>query len=212
VPHPRVHQIIQRDHLEDIILREIHKGVITRSRLANFCENYSFVYSLEPFRVEYALKDPDWVVAMQEELNNFKRNEVLNLLPHPKQNVIGTKLVFYNKQDEHGVVTSNKARLVVKGYSQVKGLDFDDTFAHVARFESIHILLIYATYHNFKLYQIDVKVYSIMDHSWKRYMLSNLLALKMISILTKSLNSIRRSIALSKHQEHGLNDLETFFL
>jgi hypothetical protein len=62
-----------------------------------------------------------------------------------------------NKQDEHGVVTRNKARLVAKGYSQVEGLDFDETYAPVARLESIRILLAYATYHGFKLYQIDVK-------------------------------------------------------
>ena len=65
--------------------------------------------------------------------------------------------VFRNKQDEHGVVTRNKARLVAKGYSQVEGLDFGETYAPVARLESIRILLAYATYHGFKLYQMDVK-------------------------------------------------------
>jgi hypothetical protein len=70
-----------------------------------------FVSSIEPFRVEEALRDLDSVLAMQEELNNFKRNEVWSLVPRPKQNVVGTKWVFRNKQDEHGVVTRNKARL-----------------------------------------------------------------------------------------------------
>jgi hypothetical protein len=74
---------------------------------------------------------------MQEELNNFKRNEVWTLVPRPKQNVVGTKWVFRNKQDEHGVVTRNKARLMAKGYAQVAGLDFEETFATVARLESI---------------------------------------------------------------------------
>jgi hypothetical protein len=55
------------------------------------------------------------------------------------------------------VVTRNKARLVAKDYSQVEGLDFDETYAPVARLESIRILLAYATYHGFKLYQMDVK-------------------------------------------------------
>jgi hypothetical protein len=94
---------------------------------------------------------------MQEELNNFTRNEVCHLVPRPNQNVVGTKWVFYNKQDEHGVVIRNKARLVAKGYSQVKGLDFGETYAPVARLESIHILLAYSTYHGFKLYQMDMK-------------------------------------------------------
>jgi hypothetical protein len=94
---------------------------------------------------------------MQEELNNFKRNEVWSLVERAKQNVTDTKWVFRNKQDEHGVVTRNKARLVAKGYSQVKGLDFDETFALVVRLESIRILLAYAIHHDFKLYQMDLK-------------------------------------------------------
>jgi hypothetical protein len=98
------------------------------------------------------------VLAMQEELNNFKRNEVWSPVPRPKQNVMGTKWVFRYKQDEHGVVTRNKARLVAKGYAQDAGLDFEETFAPVARLESIHILLAYATHHSFKLFQMDVKI------------------------------------------------------
>jgi hypothetical protein len=156
-PHSRVHQAIQRDHPVNSILGDIHKGVTTWSRVAHFCEHYSFVSSIEPYRVEDTLKDSDWVLAMQEELNNFTRNEVCHLVPRPNQNVVGTKWVFRNKQDEHGVVTRNKARLVAKGYSQVEGLDFGETYALVARLESIHILLAYATYHGFKLYQMDVK-------------------------------------------------------
>jgi hypothetical protein len=143
VPHPRVHQAIQRDNY----------SISSRS----FCEHYSFVSSIEPYRVEDALRDSDWVLAMQEELNNFTRNEVCHLVPRPNQNVVGTKWVLRNKQDEHGVVTRNKGRLVAKGYSQVEGLDFGETYAPVARLESIRILLAYATYHGFKLYQMDVK-------------------------------------------------------
>jgi hypothetical protein len=74
---------------------------------------------------------------MQDELNNFTRNEVWHLVPRPNQNVVGTKWVFRNKHDEHGVVTRNKARLVAKGYSQVEGLDFGETYAPVAMLESI---------------------------------------------------------------------------
>jgi hypothetical protein len=76
-------------------------------------------------------------MAMQEELNNFKRNEVWSLVPYPKQNVVGTKWVFRNKKDEYGVVTRNKAKLVAKCYAQVAGLDFVEVFAPVARLESI---------------------------------------------------------------------------
>jgi hypothetical protein len=74
------------------------------------------------------------------------------LVERPKQNFVGTKWVFRNKQDEFGVVTRNKARIVAKGYSQVEGLDFEETFAPEARLESICILLAYAIHHDFKLY------------------------------------------------------------
>jgi hypothetical protein len=90
VPHPQVHHTIQRDHLVDNILGSIKRGITTRSCLAIFCEFYSFVSSLEPLKVEEALGDPDWIISMQEELNNFTRNEVWSLVERPKKNVIGT--------------------------------------------------------------------------------------------------------------------------
>jgi hypothetical protein len=125
--------------------------------ISQFCEHYSFVSSIEPFREEETLQDPDRVLAMQEELNNFKRNEVWSLVPRSKQNVVGTKWMFCNKQDEHRVVTRNKARLVAKGYAQVAGLDFEETLSPVARLKSIHILLAYVAHRSFKLFQMDVK-------------------------------------------------------
>jgi hypothetical protein len=75
-------------------------------------------------------------------------------------NAIGTKWVFKNKQGEDGEVLRNKARLVAQGYIQVEGLDFGETFAPVARFEAIRILLAFAASKGFKLYQMDVKVLS----------------------------------------------------
>ncbi|PNX63507.1 putative gag-pol polyprotein, partial [Trifolium pratense] len=79
---------------------------------------------------------------MQDKLTQFRRNDVWDLVPRPNYvNVIGTKWVFKNKSDENCVVTRNKARLVAQGYTQVEGLDFDETFAPVARLESIRLLL-----------------------------------------------------------------------
>jgi hypothetical protein len=93
VPHPRVHQSVQQDHPVDNILGSIQKEVTTRSHLATFCGHYSFVSSLEPLKVDKTLDDLDWVIAMQE-LNNFTRNEVWELVERPKQNVIGANWVF----------------------------------------------------------------------------------------------------------------------
>ncbi|CAL8120822.1 unnamed protein product [Prunus armeniaca] len=105
-----------------------------------------------------ALADDDWILAMQDELNQFERNDVWYLVPRPKDsNVIGTKWIFRNKTDEKGQIMRNKARLVAQGYSQIEGLDFDETFAPVARLESVRLLLSIACYLQFKLYQMDVK-------------------------------------------------------
>jgi hypothetical protein len=109
-------------------------------------------------------------------------------------------------------VRRNKARLVVKGYSQVKGLDFEETFAPVARLESIRILFAYATHHDFKIYQIDVKNVFLNGPSRKKSMWSNHRALKMKNILIMYTSSIRRSMGLSKLQEHGMNALGIFSL
>jgi hypothetical protein len=75
-PHPRVLQSVQRDDPVDNILGSVHRGVTTRSKLANFCEHYLFVSILEPLRVEEALEDANWVMTMKEVLNNFTRNEI----------------------------------------------------------------------------------------------------------------------------------------
>ncbi|KAK6148275.1 hypothetical protein DH2020_019187 [Rehmannia glutinosa] len=95
---------------------------------------------------------------MQEELNQFERNDVWELVPCPtSQTIIGTKLVFWNKLNDQGNIVRNKARLVAQGYCQEEGIDYDETFAPIARLEAIRILLAYSCIKNFKLYQMDVK-------------------------------------------------------
>ena len=143
----------------DKILGDVRGKVSTRIQLANFSSHHAFVSIIEPKKVFEALEDQDWLEAMHDELNNFERNKVWKLVPRPKdcKNVIGTKWVFKNKQDANGIVIRNKARLVAQGFSQVEGIDFGETFAPVARLESIRILLAYASHHNFKLQQMDVK-------------------------------------------------------
>jgi hypothetical protein len=158
VDQPSVHHQVAKDHPIDQIMGDISKGVQTRSRVASFCQHYFFISFHEPKRVDEALDDPDWVISMQEELNNFTRNEVWELVERPKNhNVSGTKWVYRNKENEDGIVVKNKSRLVAQGYTQVEGLDFDETFAPVARIETIRILLAYACSRNIKFYQMDVK-------------------------------------------------------
>jgi len=71
--------------------------------------------------------------------------------------VIGTKWVFRNKLNEDGKVVRNKERLVYKGYAQVEGIEFEETFALIARLESIRMFFEFASFKNFKVYQMDVK-------------------------------------------------------
>ncbi|XP_073138695.1 uncharacterized mitochondrial protein AtMg00820-like [Henckelia pumila] len=112
----------------------------------------------EPKKIEDALDDSCWIEAMQEELNQFTRNAVWDLVPRPThQSVIGTRWVFRNKLNEEETVVRNKARLVAQGYRQEEGIDYDKTYAPVARLEAIRIFLAYASFKNFKVYQMDVK-------------------------------------------------------
>ena len=158
--HPRVAKEVQ---VEKIINDIKAPGPLTRSKashLSNFCGHYAFVSITEPTKVDEAFLEPEWIQAMQEELHQFELNNVWELVKRPdprKHNIIGTKWIYRNKQDENGLVVRNKARLVAQGYTQVEGIDFDETFAPVARLEAIRILLAYANHHDIILYQMDVK-------------------------------------------------------
>ncbi|GJW53002.1 putative ribonuclease H-like domain-containing protein [Tanacetum coccineum] len=117
-----------------------------------------FLSQEEPKKISEALKDDSWVEAMQEELLQFRLQQVWILvdLPHGAK-VIGTKWVYRNKQDKRGVVVRNKARLVAQGHRQEEGIDYDEVFAPVARIEAIRLFLAFASFMGFIVYQIDVK-------------------------------------------------------
>ncbi|GJU29676.1 retrovirus-related pol polyprotein from transposon TNT 1-94 [Tanacetum coccineum] len=146
-----------KNHPLDQVIGNLNQRTL-RSQAQNHSNFFCFISTIEPKNVNEALKDESWVVAMQEELNQFVANDVWELVPLPiSQSVIGTKWVFRNKLDENGIVSRNKARLVAQGYNQQEGIDYDETYAPVARLESIRILLAIACANDFKLYQMDVK-------------------------------------------------------
>ncbi|WVZ57835.1 LOW QUALITY PROTEIN: hypothetical protein U9M48_008174 [Paspalum notatum var. saurae] len=123
-----------------------------------FFSHAAFVASFESWDVSHALSDPNWVNAMHEELENFERNHVWDLVePPPNCRPIGTKWVFKNKQGENGMVVRNKARLVAQGFCQKEGIDYEETFTPVPRLEAIRILLAFEDSKGFKLQQMDVK-------------------------------------------------------
>ncbi|GJY02813.1 putative ribonuclease H-like domain-containing protein [Tanacetum coccineum] len=114
--------------------------------------------SIEPTSIAKALSDSSWVEAMQEELLQFKLQQVWILVDLPiGKRAIGTKWVFRNKKDERGIVIRNKARLVAQGHRQEEGIDYEEVFAPVARIEAIRLFLAYASFMGFLVYQIDVK-------------------------------------------------------
>ncbi|KAL8090000.1 hypothetical protein AgCh_039456 [Apium graveolens] len=145
-------------HPFELIIGDPDVGVRTRRATQDECLFSGFLSEMEPKKIEEALIDLDWVIVMQDELNQFEHQQVWKLVPRPThKKAVGTRWVFRNKLDEDGVVTRNKARLVAKGYSQAEGIDYDETYAPVARLEAIRIFLAFATFSNFKVYQMDVK-------------------------------------------------------
>ncbi|GJV16161.1 retrovirus-related pol polyprotein from transposon TNT 1-94 [Tanacetum coccineum] len=147
-----------KNHPLDQVIGNLNQRTL-RSQAQNHSNFFCFISIIEPKDVNEALKDESWVVAMQEELNQFVANDVWELVPLPmSQSVIETQWVFRNKLDENGIISRNKARLVAQRYNQQEGIDYDQTYASVARLESIRILLAIAYANDFKLDQMDVKV------------------------------------------------------
>ena len=117
-----------------------------------------FVSHIEPRNHKEALKHEPWIDAMQEELQQFQKLGVWTLVDLPTQaREIGTRWVYKCKRDDRGIIIRNKARLVVQGFSQIEGLDYNEVYAPVARLEAIRLFLAYASYKKFKVYNMDIK-------------------------------------------------------
>ncbi|GJY68871.1 retrovirus-related pol polyprotein from transposon TNT 1-94 [Tanacetum coccineum] len=169
-----IHTIVPPDHqvsahnskwtkdqsLENII-GDLDRPVSTRLQIhkqALFCYYDAFLTSVEPKNYKDALTQACWIEAMQEELHEFERLEVWELVPPPdKAFVITLKWIYKVKLDELGGILKNKARLVARGYRQEEGIDFEESFAPVARLEAIRIFLAFAAHMNMVVYQMDVK-------------------------------------------------------
>ncbi len=146
--------------------------------------------------MSHALTDESWINAMHEELENFERNKVWTLVEPPSgHNIIGTKWVFKNKQNEDGLIVRNKARLVAQGFTQVEGLDFVETFAPVARIEAIRLLLAFVASKGFKLYQMDVKSAFLNGFIRRKFMSNNHQVLKILIFPTMFLNCLKLCMA-----------------
>jgi hypothetical protein len=112
----------------------------------------------EPLNFEKEKDHKEWMNAMQEEYDSIVKNDTWELTKLPKNKVpIGSKWVYKSKFNFDGSIDKFKARLVAKGYSQKEGIDYEDTFAPVAKMNTIRLMIALATKHNWDLHQMDVK-------------------------------------------------------
>ncbi|GKE76265.1 retrovirus-related pol polyprotein from transposon TNT 1-94, partial [Tanacetum coccineum] len=150
-----------KDHPLENIIGKLERPVSTRLQLheqALFCYYDAFLSSVEPKTYKDALTQSCWIKAMQEELNEFECLKVWELVPRPdKVMVITLKWIYKVKLDEMVGILKNKARLVARGYPQEKGINFEESFALVARLDAIRIFLPYDAHINMVVYQMDVK-------------------------------------------------------
>ncbi|GJS63426.1 putative ribonuclease H-like domain-containing protein [Tanacetum coccineum] len=165
-----------KDHPLENIIGELDRPVSTRLQLheqALFCYYDAFLTAVEPKTYKDALTQSCWIEAMQEELNEFERLKVWELVPRPdKVMVITLKWIYKVKLDELGGILKNKARLVARGYRQEEGIDFEESFAPVARLEAIRIFLAFAAHMNMVVYQMDVKTAFLNGNLWEEVYVS----------------------------------------
>ncbi|GJW08396.1 putative ribonuclease H-like domain-containing protein [Tanacetum coccineum] len=150
-----------KDHPLDNIVGNPSRPVSTRKQLVSdalWCCFHTELSKVEPKNFKMAVIEDCWFQAMQDEIHEFDRLEVWELVPRPIYvMVIALKWIYKVKLDEYGDVLKNKARLVAKGYRQEEGIDFEESFAPVARIEAIRIFIANAATKNMIIYQMDVK-------------------------------------------------------
>ncbi|GJT54480.1 retrovirus-related pol polyprotein from transposon TNT 1-94 [Tanacetum coccineum] len=151
-----------KDHPIANVIGDPSRSVSTRKQLetdAMWCYFDAFLTSVEPKNFKQAMTEPSWIDAMQEEIHEFERLEVWELVPCPdKVFLIKLKWIYKVKTDEFGRVLKNKARLVAQGFRQEEGIDFVESFAPVARIEAIRIFIANSAHKNMIIYQMDIKM------------------------------------------------------
>ncbi|KAK1424228.1 hypothetical protein QVD17_19549 [Tagetes erecta] len=153
-----IHRIHKKHPVSQIIGPLNQRTTRSQTEQANVCLYSCFLSQVVPKNISEALQDNSWIEAMQEELLQFRKQEVWKLVDLPEgENAIGTRWLYKNKPDKRGIVVRNKARLIAQGYTQEEGIDYEEVFAPVARLEAIRVFLAYASFMKFKVFQMDVK-------------------------------------------------------
>nr|GEX33590.1 hypothetical protein [Tanacetum cinerariifolium] len=150
-----------KDHPLEQVIRNPSQSLRTRRQLESDGEMCMFALTMsrtEPKNIKEAMADSAWIESMQEELHQFDRLDVWELVDRPLcTNVFNLKWLWKNKRDEENTIIRNKSCLVAKGYAQKEGVDFEESFAHVARLEAVRLFIAYAAHKSFTVYQMDVK-------------------------------------------------------
>nr|GEY89339.1 retrovirus-related Pol polyprotein from transposon TNT 1-94 [Tanacetum cinerariifolium]GEY90798.1 retrovirus-related Pol polyprotein from transposon TNT 1-94 [Tanacetum cinerariifolium] len=151
----------KKDHPLEQVHGNPSNPMQTRRKLTTDPEMCMFVLTVsttEPKTIKEAMADSTWIKAMQEELHQFDKLQVWELVDKPfGKNVINLKWLWKIKKDEDQIVIRNKARLVAKGYVQEDGINFEESFAPVTRLEAVRIFVAYVAHKSFPIYQMDVK-------------------------------------------------------
>ncbi|GKC18663.1 retrovirus-related pol polyprotein from transposon TNT 1-94, partial [Tanacetum coccineum] len=150
-----------KDHPLEQVIGEPSRPVLIRNQLrtdGDMCMYALTVSTMKPINFKEYMTDPTWIKSMQEVLLQFKRLDVWVLVP-PSDNIkpLTLKWLFKNKHDEENTVIQNKTHLVVRGYRQEEGINFEESFAPVAKMEAIRIFLAYDAHKSFTVFQMDVK-------------------------------------------------------
>ncbi|GJR17954.1 retrovirus-related pol polyprotein from transposon TNT 1-94 [Tanacetum coccineum] len=157
---PSTHIWTKAHPLEQVI-GDPSKPVMTRHRLQTnleVCMYALIVSTIEPKNIKESMSDHSWIESMQDELHQFERLDVWELVPRPDgKNIIVVKWLWKNKSDVENIVIQNKYCLVAKGYKQEEGIDFEESFAPVARLEAVRIIIAFAVHKNITIFQTDVK-------------------------------------------------------
>ena len=134
------------------------------------CSELSLLSTEEPSSYSLAAKQKVWRDAIQEEISVILRNKTWTVVKSRRDiNPIGVKWAFQVKKDSMGKIVRHKARLVVKGYAQKHGIDYDEVFSPVARLESIRILISIAAKENWEMHHLDVKTAFLKEKSRKTF-------------------------------------------
>nr|GEZ73876.1 retrovirus-related Pol polyprotein from transposon TNT 1-94 [Tanacetum cinerariifolium] len=151
----------KKDRPLDQVISDPSKPVMTHQRLntdSEVCMYALTVSTNEPNNIKEAMANHSWIESMQDELSQFERFQVWELVPRPEgKNIINLKWLWKNRCDVENTIVQNKTRLVTKAYRQEEGIDFEESFSHVAHLEAVWMFIAYAAHKNITIFQMDVK-------------------------------------------------------